>query len=316
MDNVIVTGCGGQTGSYLLEHLASLGKYNVKAVIRHAGQLKNLPTDFQGVGNVEVNVCDLTDPYQIRDLIVRTRPTRFYNLAALSSPLQSIKAPEECFKINSGAVESQLKNLARFSPECRYINAGSSEEVEARNPYGQSKMMARQLINRYAAESGLMGCQPILFNHESPRRGKGFLSSKVCFGAHSARENRKKGLKIEPITLGNIDSKRDWSHAKDVALALYRHREQVCKHSGAVAIASGVQHSVAQFVRTAYETAGFTPHWEETSLVDTSGEVLAFQDPELVRANDFGIDPNTFNLIHTGSSFKGMIRDCVESYLK
>ena len=233
----LITGITGQDGILLAQSLLSKG-YSVIGFARRASILArtDLRDLFERITLVE---GDLSDPVDIVDVVQHHQPDEIYNLASQSAPGRSWAQSVETGEITGMGAHRLLDAVRRFKPDCRVYQASSSEmfgEVlespqteetpfNPTNPYAAAKVYAHHLANIYRRGYGMFISCGILFNHESPYRGMRFLTQKVTYGAACAKLGivQSKALSEEgdPIVqagklrLGNLDSARDWGHAKD-----------------------------------------------------------------------------------------------------
>lgn len=260
----IITGAGGQDGSYLAEWLVARG-YRVFAVVRRA------PAAYERLRHVdrqlEIVQADLHDTTALEDLVRSSAPDEFYNLAARASSATLFDAPAEMGMVNGIVVAQILEILARTSPRTRFCQAGSSEmfgnatvspqdETTAfrpRNPYGAAKLFAHVAVRTYRERHDIFACNAILYNHESPRRAPDMVTRKVAIAA--ARASR--GLPFA-LTLGNLDAQRDWGYAGDYVRALWL----MLQHPSAedYVIATGKLHSVRELCEIAFAHVGHDYH--------------------------------------------------------
>jgi GDPmannose 4,6-dehydratase len=235
---VFVTGCTGQDGSLMVDYLLKETNASIiggarRLSVENHDNIKHLEAEerFQLVN------FDLTDSHSIYKLMEVTRPNYFINFAAQSFVASSWDLARQTWQTNSTAVLDCLEAIRRVKPDCRFYNAGSSEEfgnviyspqdekhpARPRSPYGASKSAARQLIKVYRESYGLYAVQGWLFNHEGIRRGEEFVTRKITKGAvRISKELKNCNIPIKPIELGNVDAKRDWSDAEDMVDAVWR----------------------------------------------------------------------------------------------
>jgi GDPmannose 4,6-dehydratase len=187
----------------------------------------------------------------------------------------------------------QLEAIRKICPNCRYYNAGSSEEFgdvmyspqdlkhppRPRSPYGASKVAARQIVKVWRDSYNLFAVQGYLFNHESERRGEEFVTRKITMNVARIKKELDEGKKPEPFELGNLEAKRDWSHAEDFVRAVWLMLKEDKPKD--YLLASGETHTVREFVEEAFEVAEIETHWHEednpinTKLVHTkTGSIL------------------------------------------
>ena len=208
---------------------------------------------------------------------------------------------------NSTSVLDILEAIRLYKPECRMYQAGSSEEfgnvsyvpqdekhpLKPRSPYGASKAAARQLIKVYRESYGLYAVQGWLFNHESERRGVEFVTRKITTNVARIKKEIETGEKIAPVELGNIDAKRDWSHAYDFVDGIWKMLNQ--KEPKDYVLSSNETHTVREFVEKAFLAANITGHWSYLNLDNEdkrpenevfrkdTGEILVKINPKFYR---------------------------------
>jgi GDPmannose 4,6-dehydratase len=228
-----ITGINGQDGSYLAEYLLSLG-YEVHGIIRRnssaESQQARMTDDIRS--KLHVYYGDLLDQGGLEKLLDKIQPDEIYNLAAQSHVRISFDIPQFTVQTNAIGVLNILEAYLRSCPKARFYQASSSEmfgnSVDADgfqrestpmkpvSPYGCSKVFGYNIVRNYRNAHGLHACNGILFNHESPRRGSNFVTSKVVKTAVEI----KLGL-AKQLELGNMDSYRDWGHSKDYVRAMH-----------------------------------------------------------------------------------------------
>lgn len=290
----IITGITGQDGSYMADHLLENTDVKVVGVMRRSAtnSLINISHLEQGE-RFELVTGDLSDSQSIDNLVKDAHPDYFINFAAQSFVGASWQIPEQTFEVNAVGVIRCLEAIRKHAPLCRMYNAGSSEEfgnvdyspqdedhpLKPRSPYGASKAAARHIIKVYRESYGLYAIQGILYNHESRKRGEEFVTRKISKGVARIKNELNNGAEIQPIELGNINSQRDWSHAKDLVrgiwsmLNLERPQEYV--------LASGETHTIREFVELAFAHAGIKGNW---SFAGTIGNYVPPEN-EVFRAD-------------------------------
>lgn len=286
----IITGVTGQDGSYMSEFLLEKG-YKVIGVVRRLSVENHQHIEhLKDNKNFIIEYADVTDQKSIDILVKKYKPDFFYNFAANSFVGKSWDMPYNHMETNCLSVINQLESIREHCPNCKYYNAGSSEEfgnvlfspqneshpAHPRSPYGASKVAARNIVKVYRESYGLYAIQGYLFNHESPRRGKEFVSRKICEGIKIILNQIKNKEKISPIILGNLDAKRDWSHAKDFVEGIFLmtnqerynkalanlSKEDVLKNLQEYVLASGETNSVRTFVEKAFKKCGIIGSWQ------------------------------------------------------
>lgn len=276
----IVTGVTGQLGSYYVEYLRSLG-YRVYGTVRRTSNpsLKNVKSlVLDPLFSIEQ--MDLGDSSSISNLINKIKPDYFINAAANSFVGTSWDFPEQHMEFNAMGVLRQLEAMRNHSPKTKYLNMGTSEEFGdvrfspqtemhppcARSPYGASKVAARQLVKVYRESYNLWAVQGWCFNFESPRRGPEFVTRKISLAAADISLDLDLGGEVKPLFLGNLEAKRDWSHALDIVDGTWRMLNQDKFNSNFSKIneyvfSSGETRRVEDFVSEAFACAKIPGQW-------------------------------------------------------
>lgn len=278
MKKALITGVTGQDGSYLAELLLGKG-YEVHGIKRRTSLFNTDRIDhlYEGPEIADrrfvLHHADLTDSSSLVRVIEAVAPDEIYNLAAQSHVAVSFEEPE--YTANSDALGTlrileAIRNL-RLQNKTRFYQASTSElyglvqetpQTERtpfypRSPYGVAKLYAHWITVNYREAYGIYACNGILFNHESPRRGETFVTRKIT----RALARIKLGLQ-ETLLLGNLDALRDWGHARDYVEMQWLMLQQ--EQPEDFVIATGVQHSVRQFVEASARHLGIALHWEGT----------------------------------------------------
>jgi GDPmannose 4,6-dehydratase len=229
----LITGISGQDGSYLAEYLLGLG-YEVHGIVRRNSVSENQQYRLENIkNNISVYYGDLLDQTSIEKILNEVKPDEIYNLAAQSHVKISFDIPQFTVQTNALGVLNVLESYKRICPNAKFYQASSSEmfglsvdgddfqrETTIMNPvspYGCAKVFGYNIVRHYRRAYNLHACNGILFNHESPRRGSNFVTSKVVKAACSI----KLGLE-DKLELGNMDSYRDWGHSKDYVKAMHK----------------------------------------------------------------------------------------------
>ena len=232
MKKAFITGISGQDGSYLSEHLISLG-YEVHGMVRRQSTAENQESRLEHFSkNVNTYYGDLLDQTSIEKLLSDIKPDEIYNLGAQSHVRVSFDIPQFTVQTNSVGVVNMLEAYKRIVPKAKFYQASSSEmfgltvdddkfqrETTVMNPvspYGCSKVFAYNMVRHYRRAYNLHAVNGILFNHESPRRGSNFVTNKVVKAACNIKLGRQ-----DKLELGNMDSYRDWGHSKDYVKAMH-----------------------------------------------------------------------------------------------
>jgi len=301
----LITGITGQDGSYLAEFLLSKG-YMVHGLKRRASSFNTSRIDHLYQDPHEKNVSlelhygDLTDSTNLIRIIQEVQPDEIYNLAAQSHVAVSFETPE--YTANSDAVGTlrvlEAMRILGLERKTRFYQASTSEmfgkvqEIPQRettpfyprSPYGVAKVYAHWITVNYREAYGLFACSGILFNHESPMRGETFVSRKIT----RALTRIKVGLQ-ETLHLGNLDSRRDWGHARDYVRAQWLMLQQDVAED--FVIATGKQYSVRDFVVAAGSLLDMKIEWQgegidEIGIDSASGRPLIRVDPRYFRPTE------------------------------
>ncbi len=231
MKKALITGIAGQDGSYLTEHLLSLG-YEVHGIIRRHSVAENQNFRLHNVEKVHTHYGDLLDYPSLSRVVSDVMPDEIYNLGAMSHVRVSFDMPSFTIKTNALGVLHMLEVYRTTCPEAKFYQASSSEmfgnsvdedgtqrmttPMNPVSPYGCAKVMGYNLVRHYRNAYKLHACNGILFNHESPRRGSNFVTNKVIKTAVQIKKRLANQLE-----LGNMDSSRDWGHSKDYVKAMH-----------------------------------------------------------------------------------------------
>ncbi|WP_281968895.1 GDP-mannose 4,6-dehydratase [Roseovarius nanhaiticus] len=271
MKKAFVTGTTGQDGSYLVEFLLEKG-YEVHGLKRRASsfntqRIDHLFEDIHDQPRFRLHYGDLTDSSNLTRLLSEIAPDEIYNLGAQSHVAVSFEAPEYTADVDAIGTLRLLEAMRFLGMEktCRFYQASTSElyglvqetpqtettPFHPRSPYGVAKLYAYWIAVNYREAYGMYACNGILFNHESPRRGETFVTRKITRGL----ANIAQGLD-DMLYMGNIDSLRDWGHAKDYVRMQWMMLQQDAPED--FVIATGVQHSVREFITWAAADLGIT----------------------------------------------------------
>lgn len=232
MKKALITGISGQDGSYLAEYLLNLG-YEVYGIVRRNSVAENQQYRVEDIKNdLHIYYGDLLDQTSLEKILTDVRPDEVYNLGSQSHVRISFDIPQFTVQTNAVGVINLLEAFKRLCPDAKLYQASSSEmfglSIEEDNfqrestsmnpvsPYGCAKVFGYNIVRHYRRAYNLHACNGILFNHESPRRGSNFVTSKVVKGACMI----KLGM-LDRLELGNMDSYRDWGHAKDYVRAMH-----------------------------------------------------------------------------------------------
>lgn len=286
MKTACITGITGQTGSYLCDLLLSEG-YHVYGLKRRSSSLNteridHVYADPHEHPELELEYGDLADYSSLSSWIGDIKPDLFFNMAAQSHVRVSFDIPEYTMDVTGTGVIRVLEAIRTNSPKTKFLTASSSEmfgsepppqnektPFHPRSPYGVAKVAGFYATVNYREAYGLHACNAISFNHESPRRGETFVTRKIT----RAATRIKLGLQ-DKLYLGNLDAKRDWSHAADVAKAMYK--IITASEADDFVVSTGEMHSVKEFAHLVFnkldldpaQYIGFDPNYLRPSEVD------------------------------------------------
>ncbi len=270
-----ITGTTGQDGSYLAEFLLDKG-YKVYGLIRRSSvDTTERIAHFQNHPNFELVEGDITDASCMNRLISGIQPSEIYNLAAMSHVGTSFDQPITTCQIDAIGPLNILEAIRQSSPKSKFYQASTSElfgdtdvspqsestPMNPNSPYAVAKLYAHQLTGLYRRAYGIFACAGILFNHESPRRGEAFVTRKITKYVASLQRwmdtndgTPRKDVDVCPLFLGNIEARRDWSHAKDMVRGMWMMMQ--CPEPDDYVLGSGETHSVKDFLQAAFGTIG------------------------------------------------------------
>jgi GDPmannose 4,6-dehydratase len=316
MNVALITGITGQDGSYLAELLLSKG-YAVHGVVRRSST-----ETFERIASlrdrVSLHQADLNDLASLVEVVQAVRPTEVYNLAAQSFVPTSWKQPLLTTDVTATGVTRVLEAIRLVNPKgIRFYQASSSEmfgkvretpqnertPFYPRSPYGVAKVYGHFITVNYRESYGMYCVSGILFNHESPRRGKEFVTRKVTDAVARIKLGRQKDLRI-----GNLDAKRDWGYAGDYVRAMWLMLQQ--EKPDDFVVASGQSHTVRDLLEIAFEHIGLD--WQKHTV----------QDPEFMRPAEVDLltgDPSKAKKMlgwEPEVSFEQLIRMMVDADLK
>jgi GDPmannose 4,6-dehydratase len=312
----IITGITGQDGSYLADLLLEKG-YEVHGMVRRAST-ENFDRIAHLADRVRLHQADLLDQLSLIEVLREVRPDEVYNLAAMSFVPTSWKQPVLTGEFTGIGVTRMLEAVRLLDPKgIRFYQASSSEmfgkvqEVPQkettpfypRSPYGVAKVYGHFITVNYRESYGMFCCSGILFNHESPRRGREFVTRKVTDGAARIKVGQAAELR-----LGNLDAQRDWGFAGDYVKAMWLMLQQ--DRPDDYVIATGQTHSVRDLVRVAFECVGLD--WQR----------YVVQDPALIRPAEVDLligDASKARRVlgwQPEVTFEGLVHMMVEADLK
>ena len=268
MKVALITGITGQDGSYLAELLLEKG-YEVHGIVRRSSLINTHRIDHI-YDDLHLHYGDLTDATNIISVIKKVEPDEIYNLGAQSHVKVSFETPEYTGQVDALGTLRILEavRLLGMEDKVRIYQASTSElyglvqEVPQRettpfyprSPYGVAKLYGYWIVKNYRESYGLHASSGILFNHESPRRGETFVTRKITRGLSRISTGQQ-----DVLSLGNLDARRDWGHAKDFVEAMWLMLQQ--DQPDDYVIATGVQYSVRDFVNEAAPYFGMNIEW-------------------------------------------------------
>jgi GDPmannose 4,6-dehydratase len=293
----IITGITGQDGAYLAELLLGKG-YKVYGTYRRTSSVNFWRIEELGVDkhpNLHLVEYDLTDLGSSIRLLQQTGATEVYNLAAQSFVGVSFDQPATTAQITGIGALHLLEAIRIVNPKIRFYQASTSEmfgKVQAvpqvedtpfypRSPYGVAKLYAHWMTINYRESYGIFGCSGILFNHESPLRGREFVTRKITDSVAKIKLG-----KLDVLELGNIDAKRDWGFAKEYVEGMWRMLQ--ADEPDTFVLATNRTETVRDFVTMAFKAAGFRIEWsghaeQETGIDAASGKTLVRVNPKFYR---------------------------------
>jgi GDPmannose 4,6-dehydratase len=290
--SALIVGVGGQDGSYLAEFLLALG-YQVFGVVRPS--TAQLPERIAHLaGSVEIIRADLSDESSLRSIFRQMKFDEVYNMASISFVPDSWRTPTRTAESAAMGAAHLLEAIRRTQPAVRFCQASSSEifgspqeapqnegtPYAPRNPYGVSKLFGHLMTEQYREGFGMFASSAILYNHESPRRDRCFVTRKITHAAAAISLGRATSL-----ALGNLHDERDWGFAGDYVKAMWLMLQQVTPAS--CVVATGELHSVEEVLDTAFEHVDLDWHEyvrEDLSLLRPLEEVRLVGDAGNARA--------------------------------
>lgn len=298
-----ITGITGQDGSYLAELLLSKD-YEVHGLVRRSSNHQNLGRIQHILDKLHLHTGDMTDTASIQNALqeIWLRQDIFgifeiYNLAAQSHVHQSFTMPEYTAKVDALAPLSILEWIrTQKTSKIRFYQASTSElygkvaetpqsettPFYPRSPYSIAKLYAYWIVRNYRESYNLFAANGILFNHESPRRGDDFVTRKITKGLRAMKDTN------EILTIGNLEARRDWGHARDYVEGMWRIMQQ--EEPDDYVLGTGIQHSVKDFIELAYSYVfpGHTLEWRNKGLDEKgydseTGDLRVQVNPEFFR---------------------------------
>jgi len=314
----LITGITGQDGSYLAEFLLSKG-YEVHGTIRRNSSNENTTCRINNIiDQVTLHFADLTDLSSLEKAIIAASPDEVYNLAAQSHVGISYQNPVYTANVVGLGTLNLLESVRNYCPNARIYQAGTSEmfgnsidddgfqrettPFKPANPYACAKQFSHNICVNYRNSYNLFISNGILFNHESPRRGENFVTSKIIKGAIAIYNGTQSDLK-----LGTLETYRDWGHAKDYTRAMWTILQQDAP--GEFVCATGVTHSIEELCN--YVFSKLNLNYKEYIVIDQEfirpEETLRLKGDSTKLRNLTGWKPEY--------TFESMIDEMIEYYL-
>src|SRR3954466_10755749 len=298
----LITGITGQDGAYLAELLLAKG-YEVHGLKRRASSFNTARIDHlyqdphERAARLRLHYGDMTDATNLVRVVQEVQPDEVYNLAAQSHVKVSFETPE--YTANADGIGTlrllEAIRILKLEKKTRFYQASTSEmyglvqeipqtektPFHPRSPYGVAKLYGFWITKNYREAYGMFACNGILFNHESPLRGETFVTRKIT----RAVAKISLGLQ-EKLFMGNIDSERDWGHAKDYVEGMWRMLQQ--EEADDFVLATGIKITVREFINMAFAEVGINLKWEgqgenEKGITGENGQVIVEIDPKYYR---------------------------------
>ena len=300
MKKIIVTGITGQDGSHMVDYLLKNTEHKIYGTARRLS-VKNHENilHLENESRFKLIDMDLNDAHSMRDVVIDIQPDYFINFAAQSFVAGSWNYPIQTWETDSNSVLHILESIRRFSPHCRFYNAGSSEEfgdvictpqneehpLRPQSPYGAAKCAARHIVRVYRESYGLYSVQGWLFNHEGTRRGLDFVTRKISNTIAKIKISLESNKEFEPLRMGNIEAKRDWSDAEDFMEGVWLMLNQLSPKN--YVLASGEMHTVREFLDQTLFFAGIkykkSGEFENEKYYTEDGQLIFEVDPKFFR---------------------------------
>lgn len=276
----LITGITGQCGSYLSEFLLEKG-YEVHGIIRRSSSFNTERIDHI-FNKLKLHYGDLSDSNNISSLISQILPDEIYNLGAQSHVKVSFEIPEYTSDIDALGTLRILDAMKTYCPNSKIYQASTSElfggqineiptngfneetPFHPRSPYGVAKLFSYWIIKNYREAYNMFACNGIIFNNESPRRTETFVTKKITSWIGKNYKKILNNETIEPLLLGNIYAKRDWSHSKDAVEAMWLILQQTIPDD--YVIASGNTHTIKEFIEKCFNYINLQIQWKGKEL--------------------------------------------------
>jgi GDPmannose 4,6-dehydratase len=268
---VLITGVAGQDGT-ILSHTLSQEGAEIIGLVKPGHEPEDLDRLRRYAPNIQVIECELSDQDALKDIVVDSQPDKIFNFGGISSIVESIHNPELTFAVNVGAVEAILAGMRVLKSQGkspRLVAAASGTifegvdrspqtedtEISPNSPYAQSKAQVIKMLRVARATEGLFTTSAILYNHESPLRGEGFVTRKISMAVAKIAAGQQ-----EILELGNIEVARDWGWAPDYVNAMRLMLAYDTPQD--FVLATGISHRLSYFVQKAFSAVGIKD-WQE-----------------------------------------------------
>ncbi|MDD3740525.1 MAG: GDP-mannose 4,6-dehydratase [Bacteroidales bacterium] len=300
MKTALITGITGQDGSYLAELLLSKG-YTVHGLIRRSSSFNTFRIDHLYNNKDLLNkrfflhYGDLTDSSNLNRILEKTAPDEIYNLGAQSHVQVSFEVPEYTAEVDGVGTLRFLDAIKERGIQTKFYQASTSElygkvqeipQTEKtpfypRSPYGAAKLYAYWIVVNYREAYNLFACNGILFNHESERRGKTFVTRKITVAVSKIMTGQ-----LDMLLLGNLDAKRDWGYAPEYVEGMWRMLQ--ADEPDDYVLATGETHTVREFVEESFKVLGEDIEWkgkgiDEQGFLKSSGKAVVGINPRYFR---------------------------------
>jgi GDPmannose 4,6-dehydratase len=307
MKKALISGITGQDGSYLAELLLDKG-YEVHGIIRRSSSFNRGRIDHLYIQNealmdkrLFLHYGDVTDTSNLNRMLEKLSPDEIYNLAAQSHVKVSFDVPEYTAQVDAVGTLRFLDAIRETGVKTRFYQASTSElfgrvrtvpqkettPFYPRSPYGVAKLYGYWIVINYREAYNLFACNGILFNHESPRRGEGFVTRKITLAAARIKLGLQKSL-----ALGNLNAQRDWGYAPEYCDGMWRILQQELPED--FVLATGVTHTVREFAELTFKLLDMPLEWQgdgpsERGISTRTGGVLVHVDPRYYRPTEVDI---------------------------
>ena len=303
MKKALITGITGQDGSYLTELLLKKG-YEVHGIIRRSSSFNTFRIDHlykdESILNKSLflHYGDLTDSSNLNRLVEKIQPDEIYNLGAQSHVQVSFELPEYTAEVDGVGTLRFLDAIRETGIKTKFYQASTSElygkvqeipQTEQtpfypRSPYGVAKLYAHWIVVNYREAYDIFACNGILFNHESERRGKTFVTRKISVAVAKIML----GLQ-DSLSIGNLDAKRDWGYAPEYCEGMWRMLQ--AEKPDDYVMATGETHTVREFIEESFDVLGEEIIWEgegidEKGILKSSGQMVVNINPRYFRPTE------------------------------